>query len=66
MSTQSKPKKVKEIKAWAVFADEKLVDIWAKRIDCQSFVNLEIKLSSNMEYKVIPVLVLPIKKINKK
>ena len=55
-----KIKKVKAVKAWAVFAGKKLIDIWVSRKQSKEFIELEIRCGSFLEYKVIPVLITPI------
>ena len=56
---------IKVVKAWAVFADDKLLDVWVHKKGANSFVELKIKLGSFIEYKVIPVLITPITKVAK-
>lgn len=65
-TNQTKKNTIKGVKAWAVFADDKLLDVWVDKKGANSFVELEINLGSFIEYKVIPVLITPITKVAKK
>ena len=53
---------IKPIKAkgYAIFANNEIIDVWCSKKEAQHFVELEIKLGSFIEYRIIPVLITPL------